>query len=69
LFLASGEDKPVILCQNPDLAKALESENGLSAALKSRSQFDRSGWRLVFRAATAYESARTLYDYLAVKLG
>ena len=68
LFLTTGEEKPVILCQNPELASGLESDPGVGALLKQHAQFDRNGWRLAFRTATAYESNRTLYDYLAIRL-
>lgn len=69
MILAMGEAKPVILCQNPELAAALEKENGLGPVLQQRGQFDRAGYRLVFRSVTPYEGARSLYDYIAVKLG
>lgn len=68
MFLALGERKPVALCQNADLCSALEREETLEPILRQRGQFDRAGHRFVFRAATAYEANRTLYEYLAVKL-
>lgn len=69
MILAMGDAQPIVLCQNPDLVAALEKENGLPPLLQQRAQFDRAGYRLVFRSATPYENARTLYDYWAVKLG
>lgn len=68
LVLESGEGKHTVLCQNADLTAGLEKDNGLGPLLKQRAQFDRAGYRLVFRSATTYEAARTLYDYLAVKI-
>ena len=68
LFLADPKGKPVVLCQNADLAKSLEDDGNLAAQLTQKTQFDRAGFRLVFRAETAYPADRTLYDYLAVKM-
>ena len=68
LLLAMGDAHPIVLCQNAELAAALEKENGLGPVLQQKTQFDRAGYRLVFRGSTPYEGARTLYDYLAVKL-
>ena len=69
LILVEGEGKLAVLCQNAELATGLEKEASLADALKVRGQFDSVGYRLVFRGATTYEQGRTLYDYLAVKLG
>jgi PTS system nitrogen regulatory IIA component len=65
LFL-SGDGRTVALCANPELSAELEKEPELSAILNQKGQFERGGWRFVFRGATVY-GARTLYDYLAVK--
>jgi PTS system nitrogen regulatory IIA component len=62
--LADG--KALALCANTDLAAELEKDAELPALLRQRGQFERAGWRFVFRDATAY-GARTLYDYTAVK--
>ena len=69
LIIATAEGNNVVLCQNPQLLAALEGENALGPVLRQRGQFDRAGFRLVFRSFTAYEGGRTLYDYLAVKFG
>jgi mannitol/fructose-specific phosphotransferase system IIA component (Ntr-type) len=63
--------KHTILCQNAELSAALEKEsgNGAGEILKQHGQFERAGYRLVFRNATTYDKGRTLYDYLAIKLG
>jgi len=68
LFLANSSTKPVVLCQNPELTKQLEDDANLATQLSQKSQFDRAGFRLVFRNETAYPADRTLYDYLAVKV-
>jgi PTS system nitrogen regulatory IIA component len=65
---AEGE-KPIVLCQQPGLAAALEKEGGLAGLLVQRGQFERGGYRLVFHAATQYLGGRTLFEYWAVKAG
>lgn len=65
LFLVA-EGRALALCANPELAAELEKDAELAAVLRQRSQFERGGWRFVFRDATAY-GERTLYDYVAVK--
>ena len=68
LALAARDGKPMVLCQNADLAKNLEADPTLTNLLAQRSQFDRAGYRIVFRNETVYPADRTLYDYLAIKL-
>ncbi|MGA2655827.1 MAG: hypothetical protein ABSF18_07645, partial [Gammaproteobacteria bacterium] len=68
LALAARDGKPLVLCQNAELAKNLEEDPTLTNLLSQRSQFDRAGYRIVFRNETAYPSDRTLYDYLAIKV-
>ena len=68
LILATAEGKHIVLCQNPQLSAALEGENALGPVLRQRGQFDRAGFRLVFRSLASYEGGRILHDYLAVKL-
>lgn len=65
LFLVS-DGKALALCPNVDLSAELEKDPELPELLLRRAQFERAGWRFVFRSATAY-GARTLYDYVAVK--
>jgi mannitol/fructose-specific phosphotransferase system IIA component (Ntr-type) len=67
LFLVSDGQKPIALTQQRDLAAALERDNGLANLLVQRGQFERGGYRLVFRSATPYENGRTLYEYWAIR--
>jgi len=60
------DGKALALCANPDLAAELEKDAELPALLRQRGQFERAGWRFVFREATVF-GARTLYDFTAVK--
>ncbi len=67
LVLDVAGQKPIVLSQQPDLAAALEKREGLVALLAQRGQFDASGFQLVFRSATEFANARTLYEYFAVR--
>lgn len=61
-----GDGKTLALCPNADLGAELEKDAELPELLLRRGQFERGGWRFVYRTATAF-GARTLYDYVAVK--
>ena len=65
LFLVC-DGKTTVLCPNADLTAELEKDAGLPDLLRQKGQFERAGWRFVFRGAAAY-GARTLFDFLAVK--
>ena len=67
--LQLADQKPVVLCQQPELLTALEKDERLGALLQQNVQFDAGGFRLVPRSATQYPNARSLYEYSAVKLG
>jgi mannitol/fructose-specific phosphotransferase system IIA component (Ntr-type) len=61
-----ADGRTFALCANPELSAELEKDAELAALLRQKGQFERGGWRFVFRDATAY-GGRTLYDYVAVK--
>ncbi|MDE2489950.1 MAG: PTS sugar transporter subunit IIA [Elusimicrobia bacterium] len=65
LFVVS-DGKAVALCPSAELSAELEKDAELASVLARRGQFERGGWRFVFRAATVY-GARVLYDFTAVK--
>jgi len=69
LVLQMPGQKPIVLSQQRALADALERDEGLAALLQQHLQFDRAGYRLVFRSATQFENARTLYEYWALSMG
>ena len=60
--------KPIVLCQQPELASALEKEERLGTLLQQNAQFDAGGFRLVPQSARQYANARSLQEYAAVKL-
>lgn len=65
LFLVT-DGKTTVLCPNAELTTELEKDAGLAEQVRQQGQFERAGWRFVFRSATAY-GPRTLYDFTAVK--
>jgi mannitol/fructose-specific phosphotransferase system IIA component (Ntr-type) len=67
-ILTSLDAKPIVLAQNAELAKRLEDDDALPALVQSHKQFDRAGYRLVFRSAVSYGAQRTLHDYLALRI-
>ena len=69
MVLQMNGQKPVVLTQQPALAAALEKDESLAALLQQRAQFDRAGYRMVFRSVVQFEGARTLYEYWAISTG
>lgn len=65
LFLLS-EGKAVVLCPQADLAAELEKDPALADTISLKGQFERAGWRFVFRSATVY-GPHTLYDFTAIR--
>ena len=68
MVLQLADQKPIVLCQQPELLAALEKQENLASLLQQNTQFDAGGFRLVPRAATQYPNARALHEYSAVKL-
>jgi len=58
---------PIVLTQNDDLRKCLDSAEGVVERLEREGIFQNGGWRLLKRAAIPYQGRRTVYDCLAIK--
>lgn len=69
IIVALSEQQRVVLCENRDLASAIERDPAVGALLKQGIPFDRAGYRFVCRTTLNYDPARPLYEYIAVKLG
>jgi len=65
LFLVEN-GRMLALCADAALGDSLEKDAGLGELVRQKGQFERAGWRFVFRGATTY-GTRTLYDYTAVR--
>jgi mannitol/fructose-specific phosphotransferase system IIA component (Ntr-type) len=68
LIVGLEGQRPIVLCQQRDLAEALEKETGLAALVQQGGQFECGGYRLVQRSNTQYENGRSLCEYWAVKI-
>jgi hypothetical protein len=67
-LVAGPSLKPVVLTQNPDLLKWLESADDLAGKIEVDGSYQNGGWRLVRRGAVAYQGNRLVFDCIAVKL-
>jgi mannitol/fructose-specific phosphotransferase system IIA component (Ntr-type) len=65
LFVVA-DGRTLALCADPELSSALEMDPELPGLLRARGQFERAGWRFVYRETTAY-GARTVYGYTGVR--
>jgi PTS system nitrogen regulatory IIA component len=60
--------RPLVLCQDGNLAARLEAAGELSSNLAAKAPFDRAGYRILIRSVTAYQPDRFFYDCLAIRL-
>jgi len=67
LIVALDKAQHVVLCQNPELASALEKAEA-GGKIRQQDQFELVGYRMVFQSATSYAAGRALYQYLGIKL-
>jgi mannitol/fructose-specific phosphotransferase system IIA component (Ntr-type) len=61
--------RPVVLCQDRDLAVQIEASGDLSAPLAAKMPFDRAGFRVLIHSVTPYQPDRFLYDCIAIRMG
>jgi mannitol/fructose-specific phosphotransferase system IIA component (Ntr-type) len=69
LILNASESQRVVLCENKDLAAALEKDPSIAVAVRQGASFDRAGYRFLFRSSITYDPSRPLQEFIAVKLG
>ena len=60
--------RPVVLCQDGELAAGVEASSDLASRLAAKAPFDRAGYRIFIRSVAAYQPDRFLYDCLAMRL-
>jgi hypothetical protein len=65
LFILSATNT-LVLCTNAELSTELEKDLQLGETVRLKAQFERGGWRFVFRNVSNY-GTRTLFEYLAIK--
>jgi PTS system nitrogen regulatory IIA component len=69
LILNASESQRIVLCENKDLATALEKDSTIAVAARQGASFDRAGYRFIFRSSLTYDPSRPLHEFIAVKLG
>lgn len=69
LILNASETQRIVLCENKDLAAALEKDASIAVAARLGTSFDRAGYRFIFRCSITYDPSRPLHEFIAVKLG
>lgn len=67
-LVATGDAKPVVLTQNPDLFQRLCLANDLIEQIERGGVFQNGGWRVLRRASLAFQGGAVTYDCIAVKL-
>lgn len=66
-ILAIPGSKPVILCQDPEMVRALESEDDLTSHLVQNGRTERQGIQILLRSSSNYQPDRVLYECLAFR--
>jgi len=69
MILNVSDNQRVVLCENKDLATALEKDATIAVAARQGASFDRAGYRFIFRSSLTYDPSRPLHEFIAVKLG
>jgi len=67
-ILAIPGSKPIVLCQDHELVKALETEDQLVSHLVQNGRADRGGVQVLLRSSSNYQPDRVVFDCLAVKV-
>ena len=67
-ILAIPGSKPIVLCQDHELVKALETEDQLVSHLVHNGRADRGGVQVLLRSSSNYQPDRVVFDCLAVKV-
>lgn len=69
LILNLSENQHIVLCENRELAAALEKDPSVGALARQRASFERAGYQFSHRSETLYDPSRPLHEYIAVKIG
>jgi len=66
-IVAIPGSKPVILCQDMEMVRALEVQEQLVPQLIQNSRFEQNGVQVLLRSSSNYQPDRVVYDCLAFK--
>ncbi|HLY09275.1 MAG TPA: PTS sugar transporter subunit IIA [Planctomycetota bacterium] len=69
MIVTLSDTQRLVLCENRDLALAVEKDPTVGVLVKQGKTFDRAGYRFVYRHALLYDPTRPLQEYIAVRLG
>ncbi len=67
-IVAELNQKPVILAQNKELVDMLDKSNQLVESITAKGSYEQNGWRIIKRDSSIYQSDRSLFDCIAVKV-
>jgi mannitol/fructose-specific phosphotransferase system IIA component (Ntr-type) len=67
-LVAGAGMKHIVLTQNADLAKWLDSANDLIEKIETDGVYQNGGWRVLRRIAVSYQGGRIAYDCLAIRM-
>jgi mannitol/fructose-specific phosphotransferase system IIA component (Ntr-type)/uncharacterized coiled-coil protein SlyX len=67
-IVAELNQRPIILAQNMELVNMLDKSNQLVESLSTKGSYEQNNWRIIKRDSSMYQSNRSLYDCIAVKV-
>lgn len=67
LIVCPSENQRIALCENREVSILIEKDSSIAAFLRQRASFERGGFRFVYRSTVAYDPARPLHEYIAVR--
>lgn len=67
-IVAELNQRPIILAQNKELVDMLDKSNQLVESISTKGSYEQNGWRIIKRDSSIYQSDRSLYDCIAVKV-
>lgn len=67
-IVAELNQMPTILAQNKELVDMLDKSNQLVESISAKGFYEQNGWRVIKRDSSVYQSNRTLFDCIAVKV-
>ena len=67
-IVTGPNQKQIILSQNKELVDLLDDAAQLIESINNYGAFERSGWRIIKKSSSEYQSNRLLYECIAVKI-
>ncbi len=67
-IVAELNQRPIILAQNKELVDMLDKSSQLVESISAKGSYEQNGWRIIKRDSSIYQSDRSLFDCIAVKV-